>query len=89
LCGCRRAESSTIARPGISDFLLARRTRLGRAYPNDTGLITSRMPDTVRGADVACFSYERLPKEQRPRGFSTVPPELVIEVAGLDHPWEN
>jgi Putative restriction endonuclease len=35
---------------------------LGRVMSNDSGVITERDPDTVRGADVAYYSYARLPR---------------------------
>jgi Uma2 family endonuclease len=57
---------------------------LGRVLTNDSGVITERDPDTVRGADVAYFSYERLPKEVVPRVYPEVPPELVFEVMSPD-----
>jgi Uma2 family endonuclease len=47
---------------------------------NDTGIVTDRGPDTVRGADVAYYSYARLPKEADLEGYPPVAPELVIEV---------
>src|SRR4051812_27124683 len=39
---------------------------LGRVFCNDTGVITERGPDTVRGADVAFYSYDRVPKGPLP-----------------------
>ncbi|MHB1561595.1 MAG: Uma2 family endonuclease, partial [Isosphaeraceae bacterium] len=35
---------------------------LGHVLSNDSGVITERDPDTVRGADVAYYSYARLPR---------------------------
>ena len=35
---------------------------LGRVLCNDSGVITERSPDTVRGADFAYYSDSRLPK---------------------------
>ncbi len=60
---------------------------LGRAYTNETGLLTERGPDTVRGADAVYFSFRRLPPENEPEGFSSVPPELVVEVVGKGQGW--
>lgn len=57
---------------------------LGRIVTNDSGVITERDPDSVRGADVAYFSYERLPKSVTPRVYPEVPPELVFEVMSPD-----
>src|SRR5207249_10863292 len=35
---------------------------LGHVLCNDAGVITERGPDTVRGPDVAFYSFDRLPK---------------------------
>jgi Uma2 family endonuclease len=57
------------------------RQKLGRVVANDAGVITERDPDSVRGPDVAYYSFERLPKAgRRPRGYPRAVPELVFEV---------
>jgi Uma2 family endonuclease len=66
----------------LRDFVRPR--KLGRITTNDSGVVTDRDPDTVRGADVAYFSYERLPKDVTPRVYPDVPPELVFEVMSPD-----
>ncbi|QDU25612.1 hypothetical protein ETAA8_06820 [Anatilimnocola aggregata] len=53
---------------------------VGHGAVNDCGIITKRAPDTVRGADAAFGSYVRLPKDQPPRGYWPVSPEIVFEV---------
>jgi Uma2 family endonuclease len=53
---------------------------LGWVFNNDCGVITERNPDTVRGADVAFYSFDRLPPGELPDSYSEVAPELVIEV---------
>jgi Uma2 family endonuclease len=53
---------------------------LGWVLNNDAGVITGRNPDTVRGPDVAFFSYSRVPKGEAPDGYPGVAPELVFEV---------
>lgn len=40
---------------------------LGRVMSNDSGVVTERGPDTVRGADVCYYSYERLPRGPIPK----------------------
>src|SRR5688572_14658704 len=35
---------------------------LGRFFCNDTGVITSRDPDSLRGADFLFYSYNRVPR---------------------------
>jgi Uma2 family endonuclease len=61
----------------------ARQHGCGRVLSNDSGVITERDPDTVRGADVAYYSFARLPKGQLP-GYSPAPPEVVVEVLSPD-----
>jgi len=53
---------------------------LGRVFICDTFVRTKTDPVTLRGADVAYLSYERLPKGPIPEGPLPVAPELVIEV---------
>jgi Uma2 family endonuclease len=57
----------------------ARSKHLGRVTV-ETGLVTERDPDTVRGPDVAFWSYERLPSDQRPQGYPSVTADLCVEV---------
>jgi Uma2 family endonuclease len=52
--------------------------RLGTVCVNDTGFITERDPDSVRGPDVAFWSKERLPEV--PEGYVELPPDLAVEV---------
>jgi len=53
---------------------------LGRVMTNDSGVITERDPDTVRGPDVSFYSYKRLPKGTLPKTYLSVSPELLFEV---------
>ena len=46
----------------------------------ESGVLTERDPDTVRGPDVHFYSFERLPADQQPAGFPEVSPEVVFEV---------
>ena len=66
----------------LSNF--AKEHDLGRVLTNDSHL---QVPvddgsgtDTVRGMDVAFFSWERVPRDQRPVGLPPNPPELIVEV---------
>lgn len=52
---------------------------LGRVVAGDAGFKLQSNPDTVRGADIAFVSWDRLP-EQSPVGFPPLGPELVVEV---------
>jgi Uma2 family endonuclease len=60
---------------------------LGRVVCNDSSMITERDPDTVRGPDVAYYSYERVPKGPLPDGLLPVAPELVFEVRSPSDRW--
>lgn len=60
---------------------------LGRVLSNDTGVITQRGPDTVRGADVSFYSFARVPKGPLPDRYLDVPPELVVEVLSPSDRW--
>ncbi len=60
---------------------------LGRVVGNDSGILTERDPDTVRGADISYYSYARVPRGRRPKGYPGVSPELVIEVVSPSDKW--
>ena len=57
----------------------ARRTRLGRVTV-ESGVLTETGPDTVRGPDVAFWSFARLPADQTPVVFANVAPDVAAEV---------
>jgi Uma2 family endonuclease len=69
----------------LADFLKTR--RVGRAVINNSGIITKRDPDTVRGADVAFYSFARLPRELSPKGYPSITPEVVFEVRSPSDSW--
>ena len=60
---------------------------IGRAWGAESGLITSRTPDSVRGMDAAFCSYQRWPKGESQKGYSEIAPELVLEVISPDDRW--
>ncbi len=62
---------------------------VGRLVSNDSGVITERDPDTVRGADVAFYSYARTPQGPLARGYLPVAPELVFEVRSPGDRWRQ
>jgi Uma2 family endonuclease len=62
---------------------------LGRVMSNDSAVITERGPDTVRGADVAFYSYARLPRGPLAKGYGPEIPELVIEVRSPSDRWRE
>jgi len=60
---------------------------LGHVVCNDSGVRTERGPDTVRGADVAFYSYGRVPPGPFPEGYLPIVPELVFEVRSPTDRW--
>jgi Uma2 family endonuclease len=61
----------------IKSFL--KQNPIGRAVV-ESGAITERDPDTVRGPDVSYYSKERLPLGQRVVKYHDQPPDLCVEV---------
>ncbi len=59
----------------------------GRVLCNDSGVITERGPDTVRGADVSFYSYAKIPKGPLPKTYPAVMPDLVVEVRSPGDRW--
>jgi Uma2 family endonuclease len=62
---------------------------LGHVVANDSGVLTERDPDTVRGADVAFYSFGRVPRGPIPSGYLRVVPELVFEVRSPTDRWSK
>ena len=62
---------------------------LGHVLNNDSGVITEHDPDTVRGADIAFYSYAKVPKGPLPRGYLSMPPDVVFEVRSEDDRWKK
>ena len=62
---------------------------LGRVVGGDAGFRLRSDPDTVRGADIAFVSWERLP-QRSPVDFPSLGPDLVVEVLSPgDRPGET
>ena len=75
------AEHSFIAGNLLAAFHgHVRPRRLGRVGGTDGGVLMRRNPDTVREPDVFYVSSDRLPLNERVRGYLEVVPELVVEV---------
>lgn len=53
--------------------------KIGRVLP-ESGVITERKDDTVRGPDISYYSKERLPLDKRVVGYHDQPPDLCVEV---------
>ncbi len=71
----------------LRDFVKSR--GLGRVMGNDTGVITERGPDTVRGADVSFYSFARFPKGALPAALGPQIPELIVEVRSPSDRWRE
>jgi Uma2 family endonuclease len=56
---------------------------------SDSGIITERDPDTVRGPDIYLLRRDRLPKEGVIAGFLETPPDLCIEVFSPSDNWTD
>jgi Uma2 family endonuclease len=52
---------------------------LGRVF-TESGVVTDRKPDTVRGPDVSYYSKERLPLDKRVVAYHDQPPDLCVEI---------
>ncbi len=68
----------------LTEFAEAR--DLGEVATGEVGLRLSRSPETLRGADVAFLSRERLALVADRKGFLDVPPDLVVEVHDPSEP---
>lgn len=53
--------------------------KIGRVV-TESGTVTDRKPDTVRGPVISYYSKERLPLEQRVVKYADVSPDLCVEV---------
>jgi Uma2 family endonuclease len=62
---------------------------LGHVIVNDSGVVTERDPDTVRGADIAFYSFARVPRGPFPSGYLSVLPELIFEVRSPSERWSS
>lgn len=63
---------------------------LGYVTGNDSGVITGNNPDTLRGADVAFYSYARVPKGTiAKKGYLDIAPDLIFEVRSPGDRWKD
>lgn len=58
----------------------AKANRLGRVFAAETGFLLQRNPDTVRGADVAFVSHDRLTQVEDLKKHLPFAPDLVVEI---------
>jgi len=81
-------EGRLACRVGILIESWADEHSAGRVVTN-IGVIVEHAPDTVRGADIAFYSYDRLPKSMSPSGFLDIPPTLIVEIVGKGSGWNE
>ncbi len=65
-----------------------RERKLGEVFSGEVGIYTARHPDTVRGADVAFVSNERM-AQVKSSSYLDVAPELVVEILSPDDRWSD
>jgi Uma2 family endonuclease len=65
----------------------AKKHDLGRVVSNDSFVQTQTNPDTVRGADLAFYSFARLARGKVPDGLLPVVPDLVVEARSPSERW--
>jgi Uma2 family endonuclease len=57
-----------------------KQSKRGRVFAGEIGFYIHGHDRTVRAADVAYMSYERLPADANLEGYSRIAPDLVVEV---------
>jgi Uma2 family endonuclease len=73
-------------------FLLGSHTKKrgkGIVMCNDTGLITRRRPDTVRGVDVMVYVNPKTSGRDIPDGYAKEPPDLAVEIRSPSQSWKE
>lgn len=78
---------------GVGHFLwllnsYVRQHDLGRVTTADGGVVTEHDPDTVRGADVAFYSHQRVPRGPLLQAYWPAP-ELAVEVRSTTDRWKT
>lgn len=59
----------------------------GTIVCNDTGFITERAPDSVRGPDISYWSKDRL--KEVPVGYFEIAPDMLVEVLSPSNVWKQ
>ena len=62
---------------------------MGRFFGAETGIFTSRDPDTIRAVDAMYVSNERLAQVEDLTKFLNVAPDLVVEVVSPTDRWSE
>ena len=61
----------------------------GQVVGNDSGVLTQRDPDSLRGADVAYYGPAKAQRIGRTQGYPESPPDLVVEVRSPSDRWRE
>lgn len=78
-----------LAQVGSIFYQFVERHQLGRMTAGGAGVITQHDPDTVRGPDLAFYSYTRIPPGPLSDGYWPVSPELIFEIYCPTHQWDD
>lgn len=62
---------------------------LGRVASNDSGFLTERNPDSVRGPGLLFISHARYPGRTLPANYLTTAPEIVFEILSPTDCWAD
>ena len=73
---------------GVALDAFVHKNKLGIVFVGEVGIYTHHNPDTVRGADVAYVSYERM-SQIKSESYLDVAPELVVEVLSPGDSWSE
>jgi Uma2 family endonuclease len=81
------AEDHGIYNANIVCLLRNYTKKIGKGFVtcNDSGLITSKNPDTVRGVDIMVF----LKRKRVAAGYSVGPPDLAVETKSPSQSWKE
>ena len=85
--GLRHGDYESNFDVALKTFVKSR--RLGKVLVGEVGLYTHRNPDTVRAADVAFISNERLARQSKAGDYLEVAPELIVEILSPDDRWSD
>jgi len=66
-----------------------RQSKLGLTTANDSGVITERDPDTVRGSDICYFGLDRVPGGKFDRRERDLVPNICVEVLSEFDRWRE
>ncbi len=71
----------------IGQFIRA--NNLGQGFGAETGFKLTTNPDTVRAADIAFVSRDRIPQTGLPKNFWEIAPDLTVEVLSPGDTFEQ